>query len=267
MSKTIHSTTVIHPTAQISENVSIGPYSVIGPNVKIGNNTIIHSHVVIDGYTKIGAENQIHPFSVIGSNPQHLKFSGEITELIIGNNNIIREHVTIHPGTEIGTKKTIIGNNGFFMVGCHVAHDCMVGNNVVFVNNAVIGGHVEISDFVYLGGHSAVHQFCRIGKHAIIGAGTTIDGDVIPFTSVVGSRGFLSGLNLVGLKRRSFSKDEIKTLRNVYRLLFAPEGTFNERLSEVKDSYSNNLLIKEILSFLSNNSNRPLVHPKTAKFQ
>ena len=266
MSKTIHSTTVIHPTAQISENVSIGPYSVIGPNVKIGNNTIIHSHVVIDGYTKIGADNQIHPFSVIGSNPQHLKFSGEITELIIGNNNIIREHVTIHPGTEIGTKKTIIGNNGFFMVGCHVAHDCVVGNNVVFVNNAVIGGHVIISDFVYLGGQSAVHQFCRIGKHAIIGAGTTIDGDVIPFTSVVGSRGHLSGLNLVGLKRRSFSKEETKTLRNVYRLLFAPEGTFNERLAEVKETYSKNLLIKEILSFLSKSSNRPLVHPKLDKF-
>ena len=267
MSATIHPTAVIHPKAQISQNVSIGPYSFIGPNVKIGNNTIVHSHVVIDGYTIIGTNNQIHPFSVIGSNPQHLKFSGEITELIIGNNNIIREHVTIHPGTEVGTKKTIIGNNGFFMVGSHVAHDCVVGDNVVFVNNAVIGGHVEISDFVYLGGHSAVHQFCRIGKHAIIGAGTTIDGDVIPFTSVVGSRGFLSGLNLVGLKRRSFSKEEIKTLRNVYRLLFAPEGTFNERLLEVKEAYSNDLHIKDILSFLSNNSNRPLVHPKMDKFQ
>ena len=267
MSQIIHPTAVIHSMAQLSKDVSVGPYSVIGPNVKIGNNTGIHSHVVIDGYTEIGNDNQIHPFSVIGSNPQHLKFSGEITELIIGNNNNIREHVTIHPGTEVGTKKTKIGNNGFFMVGCHVAHDCIVGDNVVFVNNAVIGGHVEISDFVYLGGQSAVHQFCRIGKHAIVGAGTTIDGDVIPFTSVVGSRGFLSGLNLVGLKRRSFSKEEIKTLRSVYRLLFAPEGTFNERLSEVKEFYSNNFLIKEILSFLLNNSNRPLVHPKMDKFQ
>ena len=266
MSEIIHSTAVIHPKAQISHNVSVGPYSVIGPNVIIGNNTVIHSHVVIEGYTKIGVNNKIHPFSVIGSNPQHLKFSGELTELIIGNNNTIREHVTIHPGTEVGIKKTIIGDNGFFMVGCHVAHDCVVGNNVVFVNNAVIGGHVEISDFVYLGGQSAVHQFCRIGKHAIIGAGTTIDGDVIPFTSVVGSRGYLSGLNLVGLKRRFFSKEEIKILRNVYRLLFAPEGTFNERLSEVKETYSENLLIKEILSFLTKNSNRPLVHPKMDKF-
>tara|TARA_B110001450_G_C17334315_1_gene364795 strand:- start:4 stop:615 length:612 start_codon:yes stop_codon:yes gene_type:complete len=203
---------------------------------------------------------------VIGSKPQHLKYDGEKSKLIIGDNNIIREHVTMHPGTEIGIKKTVVGNNGFFMVGSHVAHDCIVGNNVVFVNNAVIGGHVEISDFVYLGGHTAVHQFCRIGKHAIIGAGTTIDGDVIPFTSVVGSRGTLSGLNLVGLKRRSFSKEQIKTLRNAYRLLFAPEGTFVERLSEVKDLYRDNDLINEILLFLEHNSNRSLVQPRMDRF-
>ena len=258
-------TSIIHNTCQIENNVSIGPYSIIGPDVKIGKNTKIHSHVIIDGNTTIGINNEIYSFSVIGSNPQHLKYKGELTKLEIGNNNIFREHVTIHPGTNIGSKKTIIGDNGFFMVGSHVAHDCIVGNNVVFVNNAVIGGHVEISDYVYLGGQSAVHQYCRIGKHAIIGAGTTIDGDVIPFTSVVGSRGYLSGLNLVGLKRRSFNKEEIKTLRSVYRLLFAPEGTFNERLAEVNDTYSKNVFVKEILDFLSENSNRSLVHPKMDK--
>ena len=267
MNINFHSTALIHKKSIIGHNVKIGPYSIIGPNVKIGNNCVIHSHVVIDGHTTLGDENEIYSFSVIGSSPQHMKYSGEKSELTLGNNNIIREHVTMHPGTEIGIKKTSIGNNGFFMVGSHVAHDCIVGNNVVFVNNAVIGGHVEISDFVYLGGHSAVHQYCRIGKHAIIGAGTTIDGDVIPFSSVVGSRGFLSGLNLVGLKRRSFSKDEIKILRNVYRLLFAPEGTFLERFSEVKEAYKENLLIKEILDFLSNNSTRPLVQPRMDRFQ
>ena len=267
MNTNIHDSSFVHKKANIAENVSVGPFSVIGPNVKIGKNCIIHSHVVIDGYTTIGAGNEIYPFCVIGSTPQHMKYNGEMSELVIGDYNIMREHVTIHPGTEVGIKKTIVGNNGFFMVGSHVAHDCIVGNNVVFVNNAVIGGHVEIADFVYLGGHSAVHQFCRIGKHAIIGAGTTIDGDVIPFSSVVGSRGFLSGLNLVGLKRRSFSKEEIKTLRNVYRLLFAPEGTFVERLSEVKEAYKENLIIKDILEFLSNNSNRPLVQPRMDRFQ
>ena len=265
MKNDIHSTSIIHEGSEIGENVSIGAYSIIGPNVKIGNNSKIHSHVLIDGNTTIGFNNEFYSFSVIGSNPQHLKYEGEMTQLIIGNNNIFREHVTIHPGTKVGIQRTIIGNDGFFMVGSHVAHDCLVGNNVVFVNNAVIGGHVEISDFVYLGGQSAIHQFCRIGKHAIIGAGTTIDGDVIPFTSVVGSRGYLSGLNLVGLKRRSFKKEEIKTLRNVYRLLFAPEGTFNERLSEVSETYNKNGLVKEILSFLKENINRPLVQPKMGK--
>ena len=267
MNSNFHDSSFVHKEANIDKNVSVGPFSVIGPNVKIGKNCIIHSHVVIDGYTTIGAGNEIYPFCVIGSTPQHMKYNGEMSELVIGDYNIMREHVTIHPGTEVGIKKTIVGNNGFFMVGSHVAHDCIVGNNVVFVNNAVIGGHVEIADFVYLGGHSAVHQFCRIGKHAIIGAGTTIDGDVIPFSSVVGSRGFLSGLNLVGLKRRSFSKEEIKTLRNVYRLLFAPEGTFLERLFEVKEAYKENLIIKDILEFLSNNSNRPLVQPRMDRFQ
>ena len=265
MSNYFHPTSIIHKGCKIEDNVSVGPYSIIGPNVKIGKNTKIHSHVIIVGNTTIGVNNEIYPFSAIGSNPQHLKYDGEMTELTIGENNIFREHVTIHPGTNIGIKKTTIGDNGFFMVGSHVAHDCIVGNNVVFVNNAVIGGHVEISDYVYLGGQSAVHQFCRIGQHAIVGAGTTIDGDVIPFTSVVGSRGYLSGLNLVGLKRRSFNKEEIKTLRNVYRLLFAPEGTFNERLSEVNEIYNNNFIVKEILDFLSENSNRPLVHPKMDK--
>ena len=147
------------------------------------------------------------------------------------------------------------------MVGCHVAHDCIVGDNVIFVNGAVIGGHVEIGDYCYLGGYSAIHQFCRIGKHAIIGASTMVEGDVIPFSSVVGARGKLSGLNLVGLKRRSFKRDDIKLLRQVYRLLFAPEGTFTERLREVKEVFGNKPLANEILNFLNNNSHRSIVHP------
>ena len=260
----IDKTALINKNAKIHSSVKIGPYTIIGPNVEIGENTEVQSHVSITGNTKIGKGNKIYPFVSI-NDPQDLKYKGEESALKIGNNNIFREHVTIHPGTKVGIKKTIIGDNGFFMVGSHVAHDCLVGNNVVFVNNAVIGGHVEISDFVYLGGQSAVHQYCRIGKHAIIGAGTTIDGDVIPFTSVLGSRGYLSGLNLVGLKRRCFTKDEIKTLRNVYRLLFAPEGTFNERLLEVSETYSKNELVREILNFLKENLNRPLVHPKMGK--
>jgi len=259
----------IHPTAIISKkatlvgkNINIGPYAIIGPKVHINSGCVIKSHCVIEGDTFIGKNNHFYPFCVIGMSPQHAKFSGGKSKLIIGDNNVIREHVTMHPGTEIGIKETKVGSNGLFMVGSHVAHDCIVGNNVVFVNNAIIGGHVEIGDYSYLGGHSAVHQYCRIGKHAIIGAGTTVDGDVIPYTSVVGSRGRLSGLNLVGLKRRSFKRDEIKILRQVYRLLFGPEGTFNERLNEVKEVYGKHTTVKEILNFLKYNSNRSFVHPK-----
>ena len=148
----------------------------------------------------------------------------------------------------------------------HIAHDCFVGDHCIFSNNSTLAGHITVGDYVILSGFVAVHQFCRIGKHAIIGAGTTIDGDVIPYTSVIGSRGHLSGLNLVGLRRRSFKKNDIKKLRNVYRLLFAPEGTFNERLSEVSDNYKNDDLIKDILVFLEDNSNRPLIHPRMDKF-
>ena len=197
---------------------------------------------------------------------KHLNFDrGLLSFVSIGRNTRLGEGVTIHRSI-LENQSTRVKNKVFLMGNSHVAHDCLVGNNTVFVNNAVIGGHVEIDDYVYLGGQSAVHQFCRVGKHAIIGAGTTIDGDVIPYSSAIGSRGHLSGLNLVGLRRRSFSKDDIKKLRNVYRLLFAPEGTFNERLSEVRENFQKDNLIREILDFLEDNSNRPLIHPKMDKF-
>ena len=263
MDNIIHQTAIVHPNATLLGNkIEIGPYSVIGPKVVIHDGCKISSHCVVEGDTILKENNKLYPFCVIGSSPQHAKFAGGKSKLIVGENNIIREHVTMHPGTEIGINFTQVGNNGLFMVGSHVAHDCIVGDNVVFVNGAVIGGHVEIGDYCYLGGHSAIHQYCRIGKHAIIGAGTTVDGDVIPYSSVVGWRGNLSGLNLVGLKRRTFKRNEIKILRQVYRLLFGPEGTFNERLNEVKEVYGKDLLVKEILKFLNTNSNRSIVQPK-----
>ena len=255
----------IHPGAKISKNVVVEPFTTIHNNVIIGDGTWIGSNVTIMEGARIGKNCNIFPGAVISAPPQDLKYDGEDTTVTIGNNTTIRECATIHKGTS-DRMKTVIGKNCLIMAYCHIAHDCLVGNNTVFVNNAVIGGHVEIGDFVYLGGQSAVHQFCRIGKHAIVGAGTTIDGDVIPYTSVIGSRGHLSGLNLVGLRRRSFNKDDIKKLRNVYRLLFAPEGTFNERLYEVSDNYKKDDLIKDILVFLEDNSNRPLIHPRMDKF-
>ena len=257
----IHPTSIIDPSAKIAKDVQIGPFCTIGEDVQIESGSKIISHAVIKGPTVIGKDNCIYQFSTIGDDTPDKKFKGEKTKLIIGDNNIFREGVTVHRGTVQDNSVTTIGSNNLFMPFAHVAHDCIVGDNVIFVNGAVIGGHVEIGDYCYLGGYSAIHQFCRIGKHAIIGASTMVEGDVIPFSSVVGARGKLSGLNLVGLKRRSFKRDDIKLLRQVYRLLFAPEGTFTERLLEVKEVFGNKPLANEILNFLNNNSHRSIVHP------
>ena len=191
----IHKTAIIDPKTKISSNVSIGPYSVIGPDVEIGENTIIHSHVNIAGYTKIGKRNKIYSFASIGNDPQDLKYNGEKTELIIGDKNIIREYVTINPGTISDSGKTIIGNNCLFMISSHVAHDCVVGNNVIIANNVPLGGHVIIEDNVVIGGNSAVQQFTRIGKMAMIGGMTGVLHDVIPYGLSTGNRNSLQGLN------------------------------------------------------------------------
>ena len=254
----------ISPKAKIGKGVKIESFVSISDDVEIGEGCWIGSNVTIMDGARIGNNCKIFPGAVISAIPQDLKFGGEDSIVKIGDNTTIREFATVNRATNY-SGVTSIGDNCLIMAYVHIAHDCHISNNVILVNSVQIGGHVEISDYVYLGGQSAVHQYCRIGKHAIIGAGTTIDGDVIPFTSVIGSRGYLSGLNLIGLKRRSFNKEEIKTLRNVYRLLFAPEGTFNERLTEVKETYKDNELVREILIFLRENLNRPLVHPKMDK--
>ena len=177
----IHKTAIVDPKAKISSNITIGAYSVIGPNVEIDENTIIHSHVNISGHTKIGKENKIFPFASIGSDPQDLKYNGEETRLIIGDKNTIREYVTINPGTKGGGGKTLIGDNCLFMISSHVAHDCLVGNNVIIANNVPLGGHAIIEDNVVIGGNSAVQQFTRIGKMAMIGGMTGVLNDVIPY--------------------------------------------------------------------------------------
>jgi UDP-N-acetylglucosamine acyltransferase len=177
----IHKTAIIDPKSKISSNVSIGPYSVIGPDVEIDENTTIYSHVSISGHTKIGKRNKIYPFASIGNDPQDLKYNGEETKLIIGDENTIREYVTINPGTVGDGGKTIIGNSCLFMISSHVAHDCLIGNNVIIANNVPLGGHVIIEDNVVIGGNSAVQQFTRIGKMAMIGGMTGVLHDVIPY--------------------------------------------------------------------------------------
>ncbi|MBT35438.1 MAG: acyl-[acyl-carrier-protein]--UDP-N-acetylglucosamine O-acyltransferase [Rickettsiales bacterium] len=198
----------------------------------------------------------------MGNPPQDLKFGGEKSELIIGDYNIIREHVTMNPGTSGGGLVTKVGNNCLIMIGAHVAHDCIIGNNVILANNASLAGHVVVNDYAILGGLSGVHQFCRIGSHAMVGGLSAVESDVIPYGSVIGNRAYLSGLNIVGLKRRGFTREVIHDLRKAYRLLFAPEGTIQERLKDVSDEFKNNEPVMDIVKFIEESENRAICQPK-----
>ena len=257
----IHSTAVINTKAELGSNVKVGPYCVIGENIKINDGTELISHVVLDGRTTIGANCRIFPFASIGHCPQDLKYSGEPSRLEIGANNVIREHVTINPGTKGGGMLTRVGNNCLFMVGSHVAHDCVIEDNAILVNNATLGGHVRVGEWGIIGGLSAVHQFVRIGKHAMIGGMSGIEHDVIPYGSVIGNRAKLSGLNIVGLKRRGFSREEIHDLRKAYRLIFALEGTLAERLDDVAEDFGQNEPVMEIVDFIRADSTRAICQP------
>lgn len=257
----IHPTAVVDKNAKIHSSVQIGAFCVVGPNVTLGENVKLLNHVCVDGNTSIGAGTTVFPFASLGQPPQSLAYRGEKVELIIGQNNIIREHVTMNPGTAKGGAVTRVGDNCMFMADSHVAHDCVVGSNCVFANNAMVGGHVVVEDFVWLGGGAAVHQFSRIGRHAFVGGMAGLEGDLIPYGSVMGNRAYLAGLNLVGLKRRNFSRDQIHELRNAYRLLFAQEGTFQERLSDVAELFANNEEVMEVVTFIRAGGSRPLCMP------
>jgi UDP-N-acetylglucosamine acyltransferase len=258
----IHKTSIVAKNAKIANNVKIGPYSVIGPNVEIKENVEIYSHVNIDGNTTVGKNTKIYPFASIGTSPQDLKFKGEKNSLIIGNNNTIREYVTINPGTEGGGGKTKIGNNCLFMISSHVAHDCIVGNNVVIANNVPLGGHAIIEDGVIIGGNSAVQQFTRIGRLAMIGGMTGVLKDVIPFGLSFGNRNYLKGLNLIGLRRNKYENKEILELADVYKKIFNSENLY-ENVAKIDGEYKNNNLVKEITRFILKDKKRPICLPFT----
>ncbi len=262
MTVTIHPSAVVDPAAKLGEGVSIGPFCVVGPDVTLGDGVRLVSHVAVDGRTSIGAETVIYPFASIGHRPQDLKFHGEPSELLIGARNQIREHVTMNPGTEGGGMTTRVGDDGLFMMGSHVAHDCIVGDHVIMANNATLGGHVTLGDYVIIGGLSAVRQFVRIGSHAMIGGMSGVENDVIPFGLVMGDRARLAGLNLVGLERRGFKKEDIHALRAAYRMLFGPEGTFAERVDEVGRDFGERALISDVLSFIRAKEARSLCQPR-----
>lgn len=264
----IHATAIIEDGATIGNNVKIGAFCYIGSNVVLAENVEIKPHVVIDGNTTIGEGTVIYPFASIGLAPQDKKFKGEHSRLEIGCNNTIREYVNMHPGTESGGLLTRVGDNNLFMVGVHVAHDCLVGNNCVFANQATLAGHVVIEDFVTIGGLSGLHQFVRVGEHAMIGGMTAVEQDVIPYGVVIGERARLSGLNLIGLKRRGFTSTAINALREAYKTMFPSENeeacapTFSERVSIVENRYSELPEVKLLIDFITKESHRNLCMPK-----
>jgi UDP-N-acetylglucosamine acyltransferase len=256
----IHKTAIVDPKAKIAANVNIGPYSIIGPNVEIGEHTVINSHVSIAGHTKIGKKNKIYPFSSVGNNPQDLKYNGEKSYLEIGDSNTIREYVSINPGTDGGGGLTKIGNNCLFMVSSHVAHDCVIGDNVVAVNNVAIGGHVQIDDNAIIGGNSAIHQYIRIGKFAMIGGICAVIRDVIPYGLVHGNRSVLQGINLIGLRRKNIPNQEIALLSKAYKEIFKSEN-LSENLKNLSEEFKENDLVKEILKFIQKDKKRPICTP------
>jgi UDP-N-acetylglucosamine acyltransferase len=258
----IHATAIVEPGAKLADDVRIGPYCVVGAEVELAEQVELVAHVVLAGRTRIGAGTKIYPFASLGHPPQDLKYKGEPSALIIGAKNVIREQVTMNPGTAGGGMVTRVGNNGLFMVGAHVAHDCKLGNGVIMANNATLGGHVEVGDHAILGGLCAVHQFVRIGPHAMIGGMSGVEHDVIPYGLVKGDRARLSGLNTVGLKRRGFSRKDIHDLRTAYRLLFAEEGTMAERIEDVAQLYGENQPVMDLVEFIRADSSRAICQPK-----
>ena len=256
----IHKTAIIDKKAKISDNVDIGAYCIIGPEVEIGSNSVLHSHVSIVGNTKIGENNQIYPFSSIGTPPQDLKYNGEKNSLIIGNNNKFREYVNINPGTEQGGSITRIGDNNLLMVYCHVAHDCLISNNIVLANNVQVGGHVTIQNNAIVGGSCAIHQFSRIGESAMIGGMTGVLSDIIPFGLSMGNRNNLMGLNLIGLRRSKVSNENIKKIQLAYEIIFKTPS-FRENMDQLNNDLKNNEFVKKILNFINSDKKRPISLP------
>jgi len=256
----IHSSSNVSKDAKIGRNVKIGPFCSVGDLVVLEDDVELVSNVHIEGNTKIGRGTKIYPFASIGTTPQDLKYNNEPNSLIIGENNNIREHVTINPGTEGGGGKTIIGNNCLFMISSHIAHDCKVGNDVIIANNVPLGGHVTIEDSVIIGGNSAVQQFTRIGRLAMIGGMTGVLKDVIPFGLSVGNRSYLQGLNLIGLRRKNYENKNIIELGKAYKEIFSSKN-LHENLNKIINEYKDNILVKEVVNFISKDKKRPICTP------
>jgi len=254
----IHPTAIVDPNARIGAGVSIGAYSIIGAEVEIGDGTWIGPHVVINGPTRIGRDNKIHQFASLGEAPQDKKYNGEPTRLEIGDRNIIREYVTMNRGTPGGGGVTRIGNDGLFMAYIHVAHDCQIGDKVIFSNNASLAGHVHVGNQVILSGFTLVHQFCSIGDHAFTGMGSAISKDVPPYLMVAGNPAEPHGINKEGLKRRGFTPQSIQTLRQAYKVLYRSGLSLEEATARLKEMAQTCAELEPFVEFLDN-SKRSIV--------
>jgi UDP-N-acetylglucosamine acyltransferase len=258
----IHKTAIIDSKAKISSNVKIGPYTTIGPHVEIDDDVVIQSHVNITGHSIIGKNNRIYPMASIGSDPQDLKYKDEKTTLMIGANNTIREYVTINTGTIQGGGITKVGNNNLIMIGAHIAHDCIIGNNIVMANNSAAAGHAEIEDFVIIGAKCGIQQFTRIGKMAMIGGMTGVSRDVIPYGLSTGNRNSLDGINVIGLRRDKVQNKEIIGLTEAYKEIFKSKN-LSENLCKLNGKFKDNILVKEVLEFINKDKKRPICTPYT----
>lgn len=258
---TIHPSAIIEDGAKIGVDVSIGPFCVVGPKVVLGDRVTLKSHVVVTGDTTVGADTIIFPFCCIGEIPQDVKFQGEAAQLVIGQRNRIREHVTMNPGTQGGGGITSVGDDGFFLAGCHVAHDARIGDRVIIVNQSAVAGHCIIEDDVIIGGLCGIHQFVRIGRGAIIGALSMVTNDVIPHGLVQGPRGELDGLNLVGLKRRGVSRADITALRVAFQTLKDGDGSFMERARRLGDETDSDYAA-QMVDFILSDTDRHFLTPR-----
>lgn len=257
----IHSTALIDASARLADDVQVGAFCTVGPGVTLSQGVRLVSHVVVQQDTTVGARTVIHPFAVIGGDPQHNGYRGEPVRLEIGADNVIREHASFNRGTPQGTGVTRVGSNGLFMTGAHVGHDCVVGDNVVMANNATLGGHARIGDKVFLGGLCAIHQNGRVGQGAIVGGLAAVTRDIIPYGSAWGNHAQLHGLNLIGLKRKGYGKDAVRRLLAAFRDLFEGEGVFADRLDRVEAAYADLPEIMEITAFIREDGKRPLCLP------
>lgn len=262
MAADIHPSAVVAPGARLGAGVKIGPFCVVGDQVELGDGVELVSHVSLAGRTTIGARTKIFPFAALGHPPQDLKYRGEVSTLAIGADCIVREGVTANPGTAGGGMRTVVGDRCVLLAQAHVGHDSRIGSDAILSNNVMIAGHVRIGDFAILSGGVAVHQFARVGAHAFIGGVTGLEGDLVPFGLAFGNRAQLAGLNLVGLRRRGFSRETIANLQAAYRIVFEGEGQLAARIDEVEQTLGADPNVATLVAFLREGGDRPLCRPR-----